>query len=223
MEMPVALETLLNQSITNMKDGINPTVKEAALNLIRRAYEENIFVKITSGFRSMEEQAALYGQGRESYVYNGIDYGNPSKPKVTNAKPGQSNHNFGLAIDFVLVSEDGNQAFWDVNDKWIRVADIGKGLGFKWGGDWTSFKDYPHLEMKNINPNSSRPMLRMGDTGGVVKQLQEALTRAGFFTDSCDGIFGEKTREALINFQEANKLSADGIAGPMTWEALDRY
>ena len=31
--------------------------------------------------------------------------------------------------------------------KWQRVAAIGKELGFKWGGDWSSFKDYPHLEM----------------------------------------------------------------------------
>ncbi|WP_050816559.1 M15 family metallopeptidase [Brevibacillus laterosporus] len=216
--MTVALEALIDRSITNMKDGINPTVKKSALELIRRAYEENIFVLITSGFRSMEEQAALYGQGRESYVYNGKDYGDPTKPIVTQVKPGKSNHNFGLAIDFVLLSEDGNRAIWDVNDNWIRVANMGKELGFKWGGDWTSFKDYPHLEMKDLNPNSSRPMLHLGDTGVFVKQLQKALTKAGFFTGSCDRIF-----EALINFQEANNLSADGIAGPMTWKALDRY
>lgn len=150
--MTVTLETLTDRSITNMKDGIHPTVKESALQLIRRAYEENIYVLITSGFRSMEEQAVLYGQGRESFVYNGKDYGNPSKPIVTNAKPGQSNHNFGVAIDFVLVSEDGNRAIWDVNENWKRVANIGKELGFTWGGDWTSFKDYPHLEMKNLKP-----------------------------------------------------------------------
>lgn len=220
--MSVTLETLLDRSITNMKEGIHPTVKEAALELIKRAFEENIYVLITSGYRSMEEQAVLYGQGRQSYVYNGKDYGDPSKPIVTQVKPGKSNHNFGLAIDFVLLSEDGSRAIWDVNDNWIRAANMGKELGFKWGGDWTSFKDYPHLEMKDLNPNSSRPMLRMGDTGEFVKQLQEALTRVGFFTGTCDGIFGEQTRQALINFQEANNLSADGIAGPNTWEALER-
>lgn len=145
--MTVALQTLLDRSIANMKDGIHPIVKESTLEIIKRAYKEKIYVLITSGFRGMEEQAALYGQGRQSYVYNGKDYGNPNKPVVTQAKPGSSNHNYGLAVDFVLVSEDGNTAIWEVNDKWRRVAAIGKELGFKWGGDWTSFKDNPHLEM----------------------------------------------------------------------------
>ncbi|MFJ7682314.1 M15 family metallopeptidase [Peribacillus butanolivorans] len=221
--MTVKLESLIDRSITNMRDGINPTVKESALELIKRAYDENIYVQITSGYRGMEEQAALYGQGRETYVYNGKDYGDPTMPIVTNAKPGQSNHNFGTAIDFVLMNDDGDRVIWDVNEKWKRVAEIGKELCFKWGGDWTSFKDYPHLEMKDLNPNSSRPMLHVGDTGEFVKQLQEALTRAGFFTGLCDGVLGEMTKQALINFQEANNLSADGVAGLMTWEALDMY
>lgn len=156
--MAVELDTLKKISIENMKEGISLRVKEAALELIKRAYTENIYVKITSGFRGMEEQAALYGQGRKTYVYNGKDYGDPTKPKVTNAKPGESTHNIGLAIDFVLVSEDGRQVLWDVNNNWIRVANIGKELGFQWGGDWTSFKDYPHLEMKEgiLSPSPSR-------------------------------------------------------------------
>ncbi|WP_341284965.1 M15 family metallopeptidase [Priestia megaterium] len=45
---------------------------------------------------------------------------------MTNQKTGQSNHNFGLAIDFVLVSEDGSKALWDVNGKWRRVVETGK-------------------------------------------------------------------------------------------------
>ncbi|MDM5223551.1 M15 family metallopeptidase [Peribacillus sp. NJ11] len=129
MKITVALNTLIDRSIMNMKDGINQMVKESALELIKRAYEENKFVQITSGFRGMEEQAALYGQGRESFIYNEKEYGNPSKPIVTYVKPGQSKHNFGIAIDFVLVSDEGNRALWDVNDKWIRVAKLVKNWG----------------------------------------------------------------------------------------------
>ncbi|GAA0449393.1 MAG: M15 family metallopeptidase [Bacillota bacterium] len=46
-----------------------------------------------------------------------------------------------------IVSDDGQKAIWTVNAKWKRVAAIGKSLGFEWGGDWSSFKDYPHLQM----------------------------------------------------------------------------
>ncbi|WP_437182934.1 M15 family metallopeptidase [Shouchella clausii] len=52
-----------------------------------------------------------------------------------------------MAVDYFLTNHDGSKAVWTVNAQWRRVAAIGKQLGFSWGGDWTSFKDYPHLEM----------------------------------------------------------------------------
>ncbi|WP_260399791.1 M15 family metallopeptidase [Peribacillus simplex] len=66
--------------------------------MIKRANKEGIYAQISAGYRSMEEQAALFGQGR-FYSYKGKNYSNL-------AKPGQSFHNFGVAIDFFLVSED---------------------------------------------------------------------------------------------------------------------
>ncbi|PNB52989.1 peptidase M15, partial [Pseudomonas sp. GW456-E7] len=61
---------------------------------------------------------------------------------------------YGLAIDFALQKKDGS-IIWDLeydgnqNGKsdWLEVVEIAKKLGFEWGGDWTRFKDYPHLEM----------------------------------------------------------------------------
>ena len=145
--MPVELQELINHSVTAMGTRINSVVQASAIELIKRAYNEKIYVRITNGYRSNEEQARLYGQGRANYVYNGKQYADPLKPIVTNAKPGTSYHNYGLAIDYVLLSEDGKRALWNVDDKWRRVAAIGKQLGFEWGGDWRSFKDYPHLQM----------------------------------------------------------------------------
>ncbi|MGE7185754.1 M15 family metallopeptidase [Peribacillus sp. NPDC006672] len=145
--MTVALQTLLDRSIKNMGSGINLIVKASALEMIKRAYKEGIYTQISAGYRSMEEQASLYGQRRLYYSYHGNNYGNLAKPKVTNALPGQSFHNFGVAIDYFLVSDDGKTPLWTINTKWKRVAAIGKELGFKWDGDWTGIKDYPHLEM----------------------------------------------------------------------------
>ncbi|MEK4082387.1 M15 family metallopeptidase [Psychrobacillus sp. FSL K6-1415] len=104
-----------------------------------------MLVQISSGFRSNEEQAYIYGQGRPSYTWNNKKYGS-SGSIVSKAKPGTSVHNYGLAIDYFLVSDDGNQSLWTVNDKWKRVGAIAKSMGFEWGGDWTSFRDYPHLQ-----------------------------------------------------------------------------
>lgn len=135
--MAVSVDSLIKKAETNMGKNINPVVKKTAIEVVKRAYKEKIYVLISNGFRSFAEQDKLYAQGRT----------NKSKPIVTNARGGYSAHNYGLAIDFVIVSDDGRRAIWTVTDKWRRAASIAKSLGFEWGGEWSSFKDYPHLQM----------------------------------------------------------------------------
>src|SRR5690625_2075090 len=134
--MTVSLQTLLDRSDRNMASGTHKVVRESALEMNRRAYKEGIYVQISEGHRPNSRQNDLYAQGR-------------TKPGniVTNARGGQSWHNYGVAVDFFLTSNDGKQALWTVNNKWRRAAAIGKSLGFEWGGDWTGFVDYPHLQM----------------------------------------------------------------------------
>lgn len=160
--MTVELQTLLDRSTKNMGSDMNPVVKESALELIKRAYKEGIYVQISSGFRSFADQNALYAQGRTK-----------SGNIVTNARGGYSNHNFGLAVDYFLVSDDGNTALWTVNDKWKRVAAFGKELGFAWGGDWKSFPDYPHLEMTG---GLSTAQLRAGRRPRLVSKITKTTT-----------------------------------------------
>ncbi len=65
------------------------------------------------------------------------------------------------------------------------------------------------------------PVLRRGDHGSAVERLQLALRQAGFDPGGIDSRFGPATEAALINFQRAHGLLADGIAGPLTWARLD--
>lgn len=58
--------------------------------------------------------------------------------------------------------------------------------------------------------------------GSDVRYLQERLLVHGFAPGAADGIFGEKTLEALKAFQGANELSVDGLAGPLTMAALEK-
>ncbi|WP_434169643.1 M15 family metallopeptidase [Peribacillus frigoritolerans] len=209
--------------------GINPVVKASAFEMIRRAYNEGIYVQISAGYRSMEEQAALYGQSR-FYSYKGKDYSNLAKPKVTNAKPGQSIHNYGYANDYFLVSDDGKTALWTVNTKWKRVAAIGKELGFKWGGDWSGFKDYPHLEMTGGLSYSQlhagkKPTLSLKfkpDSEGFVT---EPPKKEGALNVSKDPS-KNKGDSIVVSIQKTLKnrygfnLIVDGIPGPKTKSAL---
>ncbi|AWB46813.1 peptidase M15 [Paenibacillus sp. CAA11] len=123
--------------------GLHPVVAAKQKELITTAARQGIRVVITDGFRSSEEQETLYQQGR-----------NTSGKIVTYARGGQSYHNYGLAIDFALKTKAG-KIIWDMdydgnkNGKadWLEVVAIAKKLGFEWGGDWTDFPDYPHLQM----------------------------------------------------------------------------
>ncbi|AIQ42925.1 M15 family metallopeptidase [Paenibacillus sp. FSL R7-0297] len=123
---------------------LHPVLLAGATELIRRSYARGIPILITQGMRTIAEQNALYAQGRTK-----------KGAIVTNARGGSSYHNYGLAIDFALLLPDGKSVSWDMKrdgdgDKvadWLEVAQEAKKLGFEWGGDWSSFKDYSHLQM----------------------------------------------------------------------------
>ena len=72
----------------------------------------------------------------------------------------------------------------------------------------------------NVTPVTTQPMLRTGSRGDAVRKLQELLNAKGYTCGSADGIFGSKTYAAVLAFQKANGLAADGIVGSLTWGKL---
>jgi peptidoglycan hydrolase-like protein with peptidoglycan-binding domain len=73
-----------------------------------------------------------------------------------------------------------------------------------------------HLELGN-----EQELLKEGASGPLVRQLQEKLAGGGFNPGQIDGIYGPKTREAVIQFQNSKGLAPDGIVGTQTWGALN--
>lgn len=69
-------------------------------------------------------------------------------------------------------------------------------------------------------PYVQTAVLKQGATGGEVKELQRRLKMWGYYSGSVDGIYGKQTIEAVKRFQRKNGLTADGIAGKATYEAL---
>ncbi|MBW7475441.1 M15 family metallopeptidase [Paenibacillus oenotherae] len=122
---------------------LHPEVAAKSKQLTEESARKGIKILITDGFRSSAEQDALYRKGRD-------DEGSI----VTKVKGGHSYHNYGLAVDFALIDKRG-KAIWDLEydgngdgtSDWMEVVEIAKRLGFTWGGDWESFRDYPHLQM----------------------------------------------------------------------------
>ena len=116
---------------------------------------------IVSTLRTFEEQDELYAIGRTK-----------AGRKVTNAKGGQSIHNYGLAIDFALLI-DGKTASWeDLKDfdgdrkaDWLEVVEVFEKAGWEWGGRWKSFTDKPHLQ-KTFG-NGWRTLLKRKQEGKI--------------------------------------------------------
>jgi peptidoglycan L-alanyl-D-glutamate endopeptidase CwlK len=134
---------------------VRDEVKNIYLNEIIPALSGKAICRFAYTLRTFAEQDALYAQGR-TRLFDG-------KGKrlgiVTKAKGGQSIHNFGLALDIVLLKDtngDGtfDSASWedtidfdkDGRADWMEIVSILKRNGWIWGGDWKSFKDKPHFE-----------------------------------------------------------------------------
>ncbi|WP_062514814.1 peptidoglycan-binding protein [Halobacillus sp. KGW1] len=210
----ISVETLKKRSLERIGE-VHMEVKKKVIELIDAAYEEGIAVQMSSGYRSHTQQAAIYGQGRPGYHWNGVHYGSAGRI-VTYAEPGESNHHSGRAVDFFLVSPEGNEALWVVDSRWRRVAALAKELGFSWGGDWKSFKDYAHLEW--MEAEEWAVVLKTGSSGPAVRILQKQLADLGYplGPSGVDGRFGPATMQAVKMFQEKEELAVDGSYGPKT-------
>lgn len=116
---------------------LQPKSQIAARKFMKLASKAPFTVKLISGTRTYAEQNVLYNK----------------RPKVTNARGGYSNHNFGIAWDIGIFvggkyytgrTKKETQAYLDLSE--LVMPTLGNLL--TWGGNWRSFKDFPHYEVK---------------------------------------------------------------------------
>lgn len=178
---------MLTDPITNTRiNTAHPAMRTHLINAVNecnQALTGRAMLRLAYVERSDLVQRALFSQGRNNLtVTNKLRRlaklpnitEKENRKVVTNAKEWESFHNFGLATDIVLII-DGKQVSYDMAadmdgdgfSDWMECVAIFKKHGFKWGGDWTRFKDYPHFEMT---------------FGYTVKQLN-ALRLAGKLTN----------------------------------------
>lgn len=118
--------------------GMNDTFAGMATDTLKDLRREGLDMGVDSGYRSFTEQDGLYAKGR-------------TKPgsKVTNARGGESWHNYGVAADIVFNDANGRSSWPDGGEYtklWQRYGEIAQGNGLEWGGSWTSIQDRPHIE-----------------------------------------------------------------------------
>jgi peptidoglycan LD-endopeptidase CwlK len=114
-----------------------PLFRPKAQAVLDACKARGITLLVTCTKRSLKEQGELYAQGRTA----------PGR-RVTNAKPGQSAHNYGLAMDVVPLRM--GKAIWDAKaPEWQVYGEECVKAGVEWSGHWKSFKELPHCQLFN--------------------------------------------------------------------------
>jgi peptidoglycan L-alanyl-D-glutamate endopeptidase CwlK len=153
----------LDGRTTSNLERLQPRAAELAHQLVAKAAEKGMIIKVVSGLRTMEEQDALYAQGRTK-----------PGPIITTARGGYSVHNTGLAFDIGLFRDDKYVAEDPAYD---AVGQLGKSLGLVWGGDVPAIKDFPHFE----TPDAQEVLKEMREKRS---QTQAPASSAASATDS---------------------------------------
>ncbi|MGQ2984854.1 M15 family metallopeptidase [Flavobacterium sp.] len=162
---------------------LHPAVRKEVLDTYTHVNQKllgkGVRLRFAYTLRTTKEQDELYAQGRTKlFDNNGRRLG-----IVTNAKGGQSIHNYSLAFDIVLLlDKNGDGVFeaasWDTkadNDKdgtadWMEVVNYFKSKGWVWGGDWKGkLVDAPHFE-KTFN-HTWRTLKAKVDKGDVIREV----------------------------------------------------
>ena len=112
---------------------LHPKVQPLCLKFISQCKDAGVDILITSTYRDFESQDALYAQGRTA-----------AGRKVTNAKAGQSFHNYRVAFDFVPIIN--GKAQWNDLDRIKLCGSIAKQCGLEWAGDWVKFRELLHCQ-----------------------------------------------------------------------------
>lgn len=135
-------------SISRLNE-LHPSVRDSAIRAYTKACKITpigVHPFITETYRSFERSDKLYNQPWDGKDNDGDGKIDEPDEKVSNAKGGQSIHNYSLALDFVL--QVNGKMDWTVNANWMKVIQCFKDEGWESGADWRSFKDYPHLEKR---------------------------------------------------------------------------
>lgn len=116
---------------------------------------EGYAIQVSQGLRSWNYQTALYAQGRQPVANVNALRGplglapltDAQNVVVTKAGPGQSNHNYGYACDWIIVSASG-ELDWDGTDpKWQKLIALAPPNGLRSGVCWG---DRPHMELAEV-------------------------------------------------------------------------
>ena len=201
-----------------------------------------VAVETTEAWRALDQVMQ-----KHRYAIRNKDTGGYDCREIRLGGP-MSLHAFGIAVDInwntnhlrrddVLVTDMPRKMINDI----VAIRTKRRARIFRWGGDYTTFKDAHHFEIlasptelaagidwatvRAPRPRKDRPgtwaTVQRGDRGPTVAKLQQLLANAGFDPLPPDrdgrGIFGPRTDQQVRAYQTSRKLIIDGVVGNQTW------
>lgn len=152
------------RAVSRALEALSQDMLFAVNEMLQLCKAEGLVLLVTSTLRTNAEQAALYCQGRDEArierkadelhaVYGRQDLASllMAAPRsagrvVTMAGPGQSLHQYGMAIDCVPLV--GGKPMWqDDHPLWQVYGKAVEGAGLEWAGRWMRMKEYPHAQL----------------------------------------------------------------------------
>ncbi len=131
-----------------------PNAQAQARAFLQAVLDAGIRARIIDGSRTFAQQDALFAKGRTK-----------PGPKVTNARAGFSNHNFGIAWDIGIFS--ASDAYLDESPNYKKAGKIGRDSGLEWGGDWSGIVDEPHFQCKSSKTIAQMRSIVLANGGDI--------------------------------------------------------
>lgn len=171
-------------------------------------YAKDNGVKITKALASQIADtflSAVKNAGYNVILYTNIDYYNNYFNDTVKKK-----YDIWLAA-YRDIKPNFNQKMW-------QYSETGSVDGIKGRVDMNiSYYQTPQgVQTVNI----TLPLLQVNSKGNSVKAIQQLLNARGFSCGTADGIFGEKTKNAVSQYQKSKKITADGVVGKQTYNNL---
>ncbi len=180
----------------DIKD-LNPVLQRGATEFLKRCKDRGLEVLITQTLRDVEYQNYLYEQGRTT-----------EGKIVTNARGGESYHNFGLAFD--ICKNIKGQEYSDLSF-FKKCGEVWTEMGGVWGGNFEGFVDNPHFEFTNGLSTSELSSGKVLAENVKMKWEESLVTKEKFLVDGVETEFNVILYENK-NYVELRELSKLGIA-----------
>ena len=144
---------------------LHPALASRVRAMVADLAAQGTVVEVVQGLRTFAEQDELYAKGR-------------TKPGaiVTQARGGESNHNYGLAVDLCPFTND--KPDWNAPmGVWAAIGAAAAAHGLEWGGQWKKFLDKPHVQLPAM---TVRECARCYQAGGLDSVWVAAAQKIGW-------------------------------------------